>query len=116
MSGCAFLCDHNVMKPVFTARHVTEAHLIRGYLQSHGIAAEVRGEFLAGGIGDLPAGLCKVYLVDEADLARADALVKQFLRGETAVHAVASWRCAHCGEQLEGQFTDCWHCGTARPG
>jgi len=25
------------------------------------------------------------------------------------------WRCANCGESIEGQFTDCWHCGAGRP-
>lgn len=103
------------MKPVYTARHITDAHLICGYLRSHGLAAEVRGEYLAGGIGELPAGLCKVWLANDADFARADALVKQFLRGDSAHHVATGWRCAQCGEHLEGQFTDCWHCGAGRP-
>lgn len=103
------------MKPVYTARHVTDAHLICGYLQAQGIEVQVRGEYLAGGIGELPVGLCKVWLANDADFARADALVKQFLLGETAHPVAECWRCAQCGEALEGQFTDCWHCGTARP-
>lgn len=104
------------MKPLYTARHVTDAHLIRGYLQSQGIEAVVRGEYLAGGIGELPAGLCKVWIADDADFARADALLRQFLRGETARgQTPSSWQCAHCGEALEGQFTDCWNCGAAKP-
>jgi hypothetical protein len=104
------------MKPLHSARHATEAHLIRGYLESQGIDAVVRGEFLAGGIGELPAGLCKVWVVDDSEFARADDLLQQFLRGEAARdYAHEQWRCEKCDETLEGQFTTCWNCGNVRP-
>ena len=105
------------MKPLHNARHATEAHLICGYLESQGVNAIVRGEYLAGGIGDLPADLCKVWVVDDHDFARADKLLRQFLNGEAArQHAHEAWRCAACNEAIEGQFTACWQCGGARPG
>lgn len=103
------------MKPLYAARHATEAHLIRGHLESHGVSAVVRGEYLAGGIGELPADLCKVWVVNDHELSVADALLRQFLHGDAArLHAHECWRCAQCGEQLEGQFTACWNCGGAR--
>ena len=58
------------MKPLHTARHATEAYLIRGYLESQGVNTVVRGEFLTGGIGELPADLCKVWVMDDRDFAR----------------------------------------------
>jgi len=104
------------MKPLHTARHATEAHLIRGYLESQGITAIVRGEYLAGGVGELPADLCKVWVIDDREFARADDLLRQFLRGEAArEHAHERWHCARCREDIEGQFTDCWNCGASRP-
>src|SRR5688572_17205992 len=110
------MCEDSAMKPLHTARHATEAHLIRGYLESHGISALVRGEFLTGGIGELPADICKVWIIDDRELARADELLRQFLRGDAArAHAHQPWHCAGCGEAIEGQFTDCWNCGAARP-
>ena len=42
------------MKHVFTAKHPTEAHLIRGMLEAEGIRAEVRGDQLYGAFGELP--------------------------------------------------------------
>jgi hypothetical protein len=105
------------MKPLHTARHATEAHVIRGYLESQDITAIVRGEFLTGGIGELPADLCRVYVVDDRDFAHANELLQQFLRGDAArTHAHQRWRCSQCNEDIEGQFTDCWNCGAARPG
>ena len=103
------------MKPLHTARHATEAYLIRGYLESQGVNTVVRGEFLTGGIGELPADLCKVWVMDDRDFARADDLLRQFLQGDAArTHAQEHWCCANCGENLEGQFTACWNCGSVR--
>ena len=39
------------MKQVHVARHAPEAHLVKGFLESNGIAAVVRGEFLTSGWG-----------------------------------------------------------------
>jgi len=104
------------MKPLYAARHAAEAHLVRGYLESQGITAVVRGEYLAGGIGELPADSCKVWITTDSDFTRADELLQQFLRGEAArLHAHEGWQCTQCGEALEGQFTSCWSCGHAKP-
>jgi len=105
------------MKPLYNARHATEAHLIRGYLESQGVETVVRGEFLAGGVGELPADLCKVWVIDDQQFVRADELLRRFLQGEAASeYAHERWRCEPCKEDIEGQFTACWHCGSVRPG
>ena len=43
------------MKTVFDASSNIEAHLVMHQLQQAGIKAEIRGEYLQGGIGELPA-------------------------------------------------------------
>jgi hypothetical protein len=104
------------MKQLHAARHAVEAHLIRGFLMSHGIAAEVRGEYLTSGWGELPADVCSVWIADEAQFAHADELLKAFLSGSLArQYGGRAWTCPECGEKLEGQFTECWSCGVGRP-
>lgn len=104
------------MKRVHNARHMTEAHLVRGLLESHGIAAVVRGDFLTGGWGELPVDVCAVWVPDDARFAEADRLVQDFLKGALArIHGGEAWQCPHCHEAIEGQFTACWQCGTQRP-
>ena len=104
------------MKQLHAARHALEAHLIRGFLLSHGISAEVRGEFLTSGWGELPVDVCSVWVTDDAQFEAANELVAAFLKGSFArMFSGESWSCPHCGEKLEGQFTQCWHCGTAKP-
>lgn len=104
------------MKRIHNARHATEAHLIRGFLESCGIAAVIRGEWLAGGFGELPVDSCSVWVTDDRQLEEADQLLRDFLQGRMAAVAEgAQWQCLRCGETCEGQFTDCWQCGSARP-
>ena len=83
-------------------------------LAAAGIECELHNRYLSGAIGEIPAEQCapELWLVDERDEALARKLIDAALRGP-AVDAPA-WRCAHCGESLEAQFTVCWNCGTAR--
>ncbi len=103
------------MKLVHTAKHPTEAHFIKGMLEAEGIRASVLGDQLYGAYGELPV-LPTVWILDDTLAAHADRLIIDFLRGGAARrHAHERWTCAQCGENLEGQFTDCWKCGATRP-
>ena len=54
------------MKRVFQAANAIEAHMILHLLQQSGIPGHVEGEYLQGGIGELPAaGLVNVVVADE---------------------------------------------------
>ncbi len=104
------------MKQLHAARHAVEAHLIRGFLLSNGIEAQVRGEYLTSGWGELPVDVCSVWVTDDAKFALAEALLRDFLTGSLArKYSGEHWACAQCGEKLEGQFTSCWNCGNVRP-
>ena len=104
------------MKQIHIAKHAPEAHLVKGFLESNGIAAVVRGEFLTSGWGELPVDVCAVWITDDAQYETANALLMAFLKGDAAREFRGQhWRCPQCGEQLEGQFTACWKCGTPKP-
>ena len=103
------------MKLVYTAKHPTEAHLIRGMLEAEGIRAIVRGDQLYGAYGELPI-LPTVWILDETQITHENRVVVDFLRGGAAQkYGHERWTCPQCGEALEGQFTECWSCGAARP-
>ena len=103
------------MKQLHAARNALEAHLVRDLLASHGIEAEVRGEYLTGGMGELPLDVCSVWVHDDKELKRARELVNAVLSGNFAREASAQrWTCGQCGEALEGQFTACWQCGALK--
>lgn len=71
------------MKSVYTAQNSIDAHLVRGLLESRGIDAVVTGDYLQGGIGELPAfGLVEVRVAAE-DEGRARGIIHEFETGET---------------------------------
>ena len=65
------------MKTAYTTDSNILAHLALHQLQQAGIKAEIRGEFLQGGVGELPAaGNLRIYVaasdVDDAKQVIAD--------------------------------------------
>ena len=125
------------MKRVYEASDPADAHLMRGMLESHGIAAVVQGEALWAARGDLPFGpesAPSVWVRGE-DYELARAAIDQHEReideagrcgncgyelGESAPSVCPQcgkdtalperWICPECGESIEGQFAECWRC------
>lgn len=63
------------MKMVYQAAHGVDAHMVKAMLEQAGMPAQVRGEYLQGGLGELPvAGLVTVW-VSETDATRAREVV-----------------------------------------
>ena len=60
------------MKKIHTASTITEAHIIKGLLESNGIETYVGGHYLQGGIGELPASdTASIHVYDEqVDVAK----------------------------------------------
>lgn len=69
------------MKTVFDASSNIEAHLVMHQLQQAGIEASIQGEYLQGGIGELPAiGNIRVMVPVEDE--------------EVALQVIADWEAA----------------------
>lgn len=66
------------MKTLYQASNALEAHMILNLLEIEGISGRVDGEFLQGGIGELPAaGLVRV-MVAEDDYHAAKEIVNRW--------------------------------------
>lgn len=106
------------MKKVYMAMNPTDAHLLKGLLESKGIEAVVQGEFLWSTRGEVPITTetaPSVWVIDDADYEKAMEIVKEFQSSENiSGSGNKEWKCANCNESNEGQFTECWNCGTAR--
>jgi Putative prokaryotic signal transducing protein len=98
------------MKLVYRAASLVQVGHARNVLISAGIECEIRNQYLAGALGDLP------MLETWPQLMVDDALESAALRALAAAAAApkgAPWTCWQCGEELEVQFTSCWRCGAA---
>nr|WP_207143687.1 DUF2007 domain-containing protein [Thiococcus pfennigii] len=99
---------------LYEARDRIEAQLLVDLLGRHRIGAAIFGDYLAGAAGELPAGIWPtVWVLDEADLGRARALLAQFLAAADRPPG-PDWVCPGCGERLEDSFELCWRCGRPR--
>jgi putative signal transducing protein len=112
------------MLQLYSARDSMDAHFLQGLLAEEGIEAVIQGEALEEVWGDLPLSQRTVptLWIKESDLARAKPIVEEYERRRLnnvengAAPARPTWKCPRCGEQIEEQFTACWHCNTKRPG
>jgi hypothetical protein len=100
------------MQPLYQAADRIEAQLLRDLLEHHRIEAQVFGDYLAGAAGELPADITpSVWVIDERDLTRAQALLSDWLAENQARATARSWVCRGCGELVDGSFDLCWRCG-----
>ena len=100
------------MKRVFTGVTLTDTTHIKNLLDLSGIGSFIKNLYLCSGAGDLPVldVSPELWVLRDADAARAEAVIRDALRPQGA--AVAEpWSCPQCGESNEGQFAVCWRCG-----
>ena len=99
------------MKRVFRAASLIQVAHARNVLLSAGIESELRNQYLAGALGDLPMLETWPQLyVEDAD----EALALRALARAAAVPTGSPWTCEVCGELLEPQFTSRWRCGSCQ--
>ena len=66
------------MKTLYQASNALEAHMILNLLEIEGISGRIDGEFLQGGVGELPAaGLVRVMVAEE-DYQAAKEIVNRW--------------------------------------
>ncbi len=106
------------MHMLYTADNPFEAHLLRGYLEANGIAAQVQGDVLFSMRGELPMGmdtLPSVWVLHAGEQERARLLLEEWhSNNREPSDSGDNWHCAHCGEESEGSFAACWQCGEVR--
>ena len=98
------------MKQVYCAPTLPDAHLVMGLLVQAGLDARVFNENAQSVMGEIPVQQAwpQVWIMDEADLAQACELIRQFEQPRVQASPVS---CPHCHEDNPSHFQTCWHCG-----
>ena len=100
------------MKAVYSSPQLLMVVHFKNLLENAGIESRIKNEYLAGGAGELPPNECwPILLVEDGQYQRAKRFIEEQLHSPDT--ALAAWICPHCGEENEGQFALCWHCGNA---
>jgi lambda repressor-like predicted transcriptional regulator len=96
------------MKSVYSAINIALVSVFQNVLEANGIRCWIKNQYLSAGAGEIPPIECwpQLYVEDE-DYSRAKDIVDEALSEKE----LAPWRCEACGEESEGQFSECWKCG-----
>ena len=106
------------MQAIHECLNMREANLIAGYLNDHGLAAEVRGgafSSVEGELSNLRGTLPRIFVLDARDAPAARERVRAYLDLMRRAPQGEAWICPGCGETLEPQFLSCWKCQAEKP-
>ncbi len=84
---------------------------MQSLLESHGIKTFIRNQYGSSVMGEVPfvEVVPQLFVLEQKDLHRAMELLKPNLPAEGG-----DWTCGACGTEIEGNFSHCWQCGSAR--
>ncbi len=77
------------MKCVYEASQSAEAHIIKSLLERAGLFATIYGEYLQGGVGEIPASGFLRIMVNDTDYDAAKDIIKTWDEAEWDENA---WR------------------------
>ena len=102
------------MKRVYTAKDPLMIGHLKNVLETFGIECVTKNTYLSSAAGELPPIECwpELWVVENERQAEAEIILKKTLAPLKSVKK--PWRCGRCGEEIEGQFTECWNCGRDR--
>ncbi|MDA9951628.1 DUF2007 domain-containing protein [Oligoflexaceae bacterium] len=106
------------MKRVYEAENQIDAHIMKDALRRESIPVEIRGEALAGALGELPKFKINptLWVPDEFE-SRALELVSNIQEGTQTpeFENFKDWLCPKCSESNEAPFAECWNCREPAP-
>jgi hypothetical protein len=104
------------MKRIYSAKDPLMIGHLKNVLATFGIRCFTKKLDLISAAGELPPIECwpELWVVDDDKVLQAKRILKKTLAPLASVKK--SWVCAGCGENIEGQFSECWNCGRDRFG
>jgi len=104
------------LKKVYCAKDPLMVGHLRNVLATFGIRCVTKNLDLSSAAGELPPIDCwpELWVVEDEKYTKARAILKKSLAPLESVKK--PWLCGDCGENIEGQFSECWKCGKERPG
>jgi len=102
------------MKELYSAQDPLMIAHLKNVLETFGIECVVKNIYLSSAAGEIPPIECwpELWVVDDSRHAEARAILEETLAPIQSVKK--PWRCVGCGEEVEGQFSECWNCGSHR--
>jgi Putative prokaryotic signal transducing protein len=103
------------MKKLYSAQDPLMIAHLKNVLEASGIDCVVKNTYLSSAAGEIPPIECwpELWVLKDARYAEARKILGRTL---TPLRPVSKpWSCSKCGKEVEGQFSECWNCGSSRP-
>ena len=103
------------MIKVFEDFNFSRVGRMQSLLESHGIRTFLKNEFGSSVVGELPfvEVITHLFFLEHRDLARARLLLEPEIPQTSAEDEKSEpWQCPECGVEVDGNFSQCWNCGT----
>lgn len=99
------------MREVFTDIDSAKVGFYKSALEQAGIPCFVRNEFSNTSMSSIPSHLFypTLCVTDDDDFEAAVEVLRNFHNNPPPLHA--PWLCPKCGEEVPGNFEECWQCG-----
>lgn len=72
------------MQIIYRAKDIADAHILSGFLQSHGVECHVGGHYLQGALGEIGMADFALVRVADEDTERARQLVLEYERSNSS--------------------------------
>jgi hypothetical protein len=102
------------MKKLYSAQDLLMLGHLKSVLEARGIHCVLRNLHLTAAMGQLPPIECwpELWVWEDKQYAEAQTIVTRAFAPLKSVKK--SWKCRGCDEVIEGQFLECWNCGSRR--
>lgn len=99
------------MRRIYSVKDPLMVGHLKNVLATFEICCVTRNLDLSAAAGELPPIDCwpELWIVNDEDFTRAQTILRKTLAPLMSVKK--PWRCRGCGEEVEGQFSECWKCG-----
>lgn len=99
-----------VMKKIYSAANLMEAHIILDLLMHAGINARLFNENAQGALGEIPFthAYPDIWVSNDSDVERGKEIVRRY---ELSPIDAGIIFCKACGEENPANFQLCWQCG-----
>lgn len=99
------------MKRVYTGQVLALVENMKNVLKINGIDSYIRNRYLSSAVGEIPPIESWPQLwVAEESFELAKNIIAEAEKEPPESDKI--WICPKCGEEVEGQFFECWNCGT----
>jgi len=101
----------SVMERVYSSQILALVQNMHNILKLHGVESMITNQYLSAAVGEIPPieAWPQLWVADE-DLDLAKWIVEEAGKDHPEFHEIRI--CPKCGEEVDGHFAECWHCGT----